>query len=79
MSGYKEFLEKRATMSNGDLVELCEEELRKMCITGGKSFRTSIPLQVSDTDILFAELVRRFKDMAKLRTAPPHKLPSIAM
>ena len=59
------FERKRSGMSNEELIRLCESELSRLCKTYGQSFAMSIPPRVADTDMLFSELIRRFKENKK--------------
>lgn len=58
---HEELKAKMASITDKDLVELCETELSKLCSTGGKSFTMTVPVRTSDTDMIFVELIRRFK------------------
>ena len=48
-------------MSDSDLIEKVSNEVAKLCKTGGKSFRMCAPVDVNDTDMLFCEMIRRFR------------------
>lgn len=65
LTNYEIFRQKQADMSNDELIKLCQSELSKLCKTGGNSFRMCIPLMVTDTDILFQELLDRFTELNK--------------
>lgn len=53
--------EKMQSISNKDLIEKASEELSKLCKTGAKSFTMRVPVTENDTDMIFSELIRRFK------------------
>lgn len=53
--------EKIAKITDNDLARMAVSALNKLCETGGRSFRMCFPPQVDDTDILFYELIDRFK------------------
>lgn len=57
----EEFRKKQADMSDEELLGKCREELSKLCKTGGRSLTMCVPPQVDDTDMLFIELMRRYK------------------
>lgn len=52
---------KLQSLSNAELLEKATDELSKLCKTGGKSFTMRVPVCEHDTDIIFSELIRRFK------------------
>lgn len=55
------FEQQQQSMSDAELINLCKEELSKLCKTGGRSFKMTVPVRVKDTDMLFSELIRRFE------------------
>lgn len=57
----EEFEKKLDDMPDFVLSELAQHELSKLCKNGASSFIMSIPPRITDTDILFAELIKRFK------------------
>ena len=57
----KEFKEKQASMSDDELIERANNHQDKLCKTYGKSFTMSIPVSVQDTDMIFSELIKRYK------------------
>ena len=59
----KEFNELQAQMTDEELINNCNTELDKLCKSGGKSFRMTVPVSVKDTDMLFCELIKRFKSV----------------
>lgn len=58
----EQFEKKQAEMPNEELYNLVQEQLSKLCKTGGKSLTMNVPPQVDDFDMLVSELLRRFKD-----------------
>jgi uncharacterized membrane protein (UPF0182 family) len=48
-------------ITDQDLAEKASEMLNKLCHTHGKSFTMSVPVSPNDTDMIFVELIRRFK------------------
>jgi len=56
------FEQKQAEMPNEQLYVLVQEQLSKLCKTGGKSLTMSVPPRVDDFDMLVCELLKRFKD-----------------
>ena len=57
----EQFEEKQASMSDEELIERANNHLDKLCETYGKSFTMSIPVSVQDTDMIFSELIKRYK------------------
>lgn len=57
-----QFEKKQSEMSNSELIELAEKETSKLCKTGGRSFSMSIPVRITDTDMILCELIKRFKE-----------------
>lgn len=64
MTKDSEFKKQLEAIPDYKLLEMAREELSKLTQSGGKSFTMSVPPQVSDTDILFNELIRRFEMVA---------------
>ena len=58
----EQFEQKQREMTNEELYNLVQEQLSKLCKTGGKSLTMSVPTRVEDFDMLVSELLRRFKD-----------------
>ena len=55
----------KCSLSDSELIEKVQDELSKMCQTGGKSFTMRIPAKVNeDTDLLISEMVARFKELS---------------
>lgn len=62
----KELLESLSAISDEDLENAADEELLKLCKSGGKSFRMSVPVNPRDTDMVFRELINRFQKQAQI-------------
>ena len=58
----EQFEQKQREMPNEELYNLVQQQLSKLCKTGGKSLIMSVPPRVDDFDIIVSELLRRFKD-----------------
>jgi hypothetical protein len=58
---YEQFKSEVEAISNYKILEMAQYELTKLCSTGGDSFTMSIPPQTTDTDIVFSQLIERFK------------------
>lgn len=61
MTKTEQFEQKQAAMSDKELIELCRNQVSKLAETGGKSHTMCIPPMITDTDMLFGELINRFK------------------
>ena len=48
-------------MSNDSLIKEVERQTTELARTGGKSHRMCVPPMPEDTDMIFSELVRRYK------------------
>ena len=57
----EQFKEKQKAMSDEELIERANNHLDKLCKTYGKSFTMSIPVSIQDTDMIFLELIKRYK------------------
>lgn len=62
MTYTEQFNEQLKSISDYELFIKAQDILGRLCSTGGGSFRMTIPPQTDDTDIVLAELIRRFKD-----------------
>lgn len=65
MTKDEQFAAKQAAMSDAELAELAQKEMRKLARTGGRSHTMCVPPMVTDTDMLYCELIRRFKILTK--------------
>lgn len=57
------FEEKQANMSNEALIGFVNDQITNLAKTGGKSHEMNVPPRITDTDMLFSEMLRRFKIM----------------
>ena len=53
---------KQKGMPDRELVQRSNKEIERLCKTGGKSFTISIPVRVTDSDIILSEVIRRLED-----------------
>lgn len=63
----EEFLHAQSEMSNTELIKLAHDQVVNLALTGGKSHKMSVPPQITDTDMLFCELIRRFKKAVNVK------------
>jgi len=59
---YEDFKKEQSEMTDHELIEEISKQISKLCKTGGGSFTMSSPVRIDDTDILFCELLNRFKN-----------------
>ena len=57
----KETSENLKEMSNEALIGFAEDQITELARTGGRSHKMCVPPSITDTDMLFSELIRRFK------------------
>lgn len=57
----EELHQKQAEMSNKELIELAKKQVSELARTGGRSHKMCVPPMITDTDMLFSELIRRFE------------------
>jgi hypothetical protein len=55
--------DKQEAMSDLTLIGFAEEQITELARTGGRSHKMCVPPNITDTDMLFSELVRRFKKL----------------
>jgi len=61
MEGKKEKITYQTTLTDKELINLCDEWVSKMCKTGGKAFTMSVPVRLNyDTDVVLSALINRF-------------------
>ncbi len=48
-------------MSDKELIDYCESQVSKLASSGGRSHTMTVPPRITDTDMLFSELIKRFK------------------
>ena len=58
---HEEFHQKLEEIPSKELAEKADEMVNKLCRSGGNSFTMTVPPRLDDTDIILAELIRRFK------------------
>lgn len=63
MTRDEQFAAKQAAMSDAELAELCEKEVHNLAGSYGKSHHMTIPPNITDTDMLLCELIKRFKKL----------------
>lgn len=59
----EQFAQQQAEMSNKELIDLCHKQVSELARTGGRSHRMTVPPMVTDTDMLFCELLKRFESL----------------
>jgi hypothetical protein len=60
----------RCVLSDEQLIEKCEKWIDSLCKTGGKSWTLRVPVDFNnDPDMLFTELIERFRMIAKDKAA----------
>lgn len=57
----EEFNKAREEITDEQLINKTQETLHKLCETGGRSFIMTVPPRIDDTDMLFGELINRYK------------------
>lgn len=59
----KEARNPKCSLSDEELVTQCSEWIDKLCKSGGKAWTLRVPVDFNrDPDILFNELINRFKE-----------------
>lgn len=61
---HEELQNKLHTMSDRKLIEEATIQLDKLCKTGARSFTMHVPPRVTDTDLIFSEVIRRFESLS---------------
>ena len=56
-----EFNKAREEITDEQLINKTQETLHKLCETGGRSFIMTVPPRIDDTDMIFGELINRYK------------------
>ena len=57
----EEFNKAREEITDEQLINKTQETLHKLCETGGRSFIMTVPPRIDDTDMIFGELINRYK------------------
>jgi len=60
---HEELQNKLHTMSDRKLIEEATIQLDELCKTGARSFTMNVPPRVTDTDLIFSEVIRRFESL----------------
>ena len=60
----EEFAERLAAISDKELISMADQILGKLCKTGGRSFVMTVPPMITDTDIVFAQVLKRFERLS---------------
>lgn len=56
-----EFKKKQEEITNDVLIMLGEKQIQALAKTGGRSHKMCVPPEITDTDMLFSEILNRFK------------------
>ena len=64
-----EFQLTQLMMPDSELIELAEKQISKLAETGGRSHKMCVPPEITDTDMILSELLRRYKELSS-RPAP---------
>jgi hypothetical protein len=59
----EEFKLMQSQISDDTLIELTLDQVEDLARTGGRSHKMTVPPQITDTDMLFCELIKRFKKL----------------
>lgn len=57
--------QKQKNMSNEDLILECRKQVSELARTGGRSHKMCVPPMITDTDMIFSELLDRFESAVK--------------
>lgn len=57
--------QKQKNMSNEDLILECRRQVSELAKTGGRSHKMCVPPMITDTDMIFSELLDRFEEFMK--------------
>jgi hypothetical protein len=56
---------RECTLSDQELADLCSDWVSKLCASGGTAFTMTVPVRLNyDTDMVFSELIERFRLLA---------------
>jgi len=58
---HEKFQQQLKSIPNLELAEMGHSVLSKLCSSGGRSFRMSVPPRLDDTDMVFSEIISRFE------------------
>ncbi len=59
----EELRQKQAAMSDEALIGFAKDQVSDLAKTGGRSHTMCVPPMITDTDMLFSELIRRFETL----------------
>jgi hypothetical protein len=62
---HEEFKAKVEAIPDVEHVGMASSRISKLCSTGAKSFKMTVPPRIDDTDVVLSEVVRRFELLAK--------------
>ena len=57
----EQFREEQSAMSDKELIELAHKQVSELARTGGRSHQMCVPPMITDTDMIFCELIKRFE------------------
>ena len=60
----EEFEAEQRAIPDDRLAEMAQNALSRLCETGGRSITMTVPPRIDDTDMVIAEVIRRFKAYA---------------
>ena len=52
-------------ISDDEIIKKAKKQLSKLCENADKNFIMSVPVRLDDTDIIYAEIIRRFENEIK--------------
>jgi hypothetical protein len=58
---HEEFKKQVESIPDNELLKMAHKELSQLCKNGGSSFHMTVPPKVTDTDMIFSEVLRRFE------------------
>lgn len=59
----EKFYDDLSNISHKKLIDLNRKQLSDLCQTGGRSFNMSVPASITDSDMIYYELIKRFKEL----------------
>jgi hypothetical protein len=66
----EEFEAEQRAIPDDRLAEMAQNALSRLCETGGRSITMTVPPRVDDTDMVIAEVIKRFKAYAAQQKPP---------
>lgn len=61
MNGFEKLRQKQSEMSDKELADLADKQIDNLVKKGDKAITMNVPPEITDTDLLLCELVRRFR------------------